>query len=165
MATGSLLAVLVLSGLLTLPGISDFTESTVEAETGDVVCPPENASPASLEGVRVKVLNATGRPGLAGTVGERLAKYGAAPEEPGNFVGQFYGTTRLSAGKGHIEEAYTIARLFPDSSVRYDEASTDLITIVIGEHFSEMLDESETDEIMEKQEPFEVPENCSVIPQ
>lgn len=165
MAITSLLAMLVLSGLLTLPGASDFTESTIEAEAGDVVCPPENATPTSLEGVRVKVLNATGRPGLAGAIGERLAKYGAAPEEPANFVGQFYGTTRLSAGKGHIEEAYTIARLFPDSSVRYDEASTDLITIVIGEHFSEMPEEAETDEIMENQDPLVAPENCSDIPQ
>lgn len=166
MAVTSLLAILVLSGLIQLPFGDDFTVSVEEAKTGEIVCPPEGSKPVDLEGVKIKVYNATGRPGLASTVGERLAAYGVTPEEPGNYAGQFYGTTRISASKSRVVQAYTIGRLFPESSVRYDEADTDLITIILGEHFSEMLPEAEAEKVMSDQgNPFVAPNNCKVSPE
>lgn len=166
MAVTSLLAILVLSGLIRMPFGGDFTVSVEEAETGEIVCPPEGSKPVDLDGVKIKVYNATGRPGLAGTVGERLSTYGLAPEEPGNYAGQFYGTTRISASKSRIVQAYTISRLFPESSVRYDEADTDIVTIILGEHFSEMLPEVEAEKVMSAQDqPFVTPKNCKVAPE
>lgn len=147
-----------------MPFGDDFTVSVEEAKTGDIVCPLDGSKPVTLDGVKIKVYNATGRPGLAGTVGERLAAYGVAPEEPGNYAGQFYGTTRISASKTRITQAYTISQAFPESSVRFDEANTDIITIILGEHFSEMMSESDVDKAFMSTEPFAAPKNCKVAP-
>ncbi|MDO5722535.1 MAG: LytR C-terminal domain-containing protein [Actinomycetaceae bacterium] len=166
LALSSLFSVLVLVGLIPVPFFAEFEASANYVESGEVPCVPEGAKAAPLDGIVVKVLNATGEPGLAGTVGEKLAAHGVTLEEPGNYAGQFYGTVRIRAGASQVVNAYTLERLFPDASVRYTQSDSQVITIVLGEHFSSMLSDEEITALIESGDTeLHSPKECKTVPQ
>lgn len=149
MGVAALVSLLVLAGRVSIPFLSDFDQSEDYAKSGDVPCVPEGAQAVALDQITVKVLNATGQPGLAASIGDRLKAHGVTLEEPGNYSGQFYGTTQISAGSSQIVKAYTIARLFPEASVRYSESDSPYLTIILGDHFSDMVSDEEIKTLLE----------------
>ena len=165
MAVAGILSILVLSSLVKIPFFSEFEASEDHAESGDVPCLPKDAVAADLEGIVVKVLNATGSPGLAGTIGDRLAAHGVKLEEPGNYVGQFYGTVRINAGASQVVNAYTLQRFFPDSTVRFTQADSEIITIVLGDHFEAMMPEEDMAKLIESgNNTLTAPSECKPAP-
>lgn len=149
MGVAALASLLVLAGRVSIPFLSDFESSTDYAKSGEIPCLPQGATAAPLDAITVKVLNATGQPGLAGAIGDRLAAHGVKLEEPGNYVGQFYGTAQINAGTSQVVNGYTIARFFPESSVRYTESDSPFLTIILGDHFYDMLPEDELTALIE----------------
>lgn len=165
MAVAVLLSILVLSGLAKIPFLSEFEAAHDYAESGDVPCLPKDATAAPLDGIVVKVLNATGQPGLAGTIGERLAAHEVSIEEPGNYVGQFYGTVRINAGASQVVNAYTLQRFFPNSTVRFTQADSQIITIILGDHFEAMMPEEDMAKLIESgDQTLTAPKECKSVP-
>lgn len=165
MAVVALLAILVLSSMVKIPFLSDFEASKDYVESGEVPCLPAGATAAPLDGIVVKVLNATGEPGLAGEIGERLAAHGVSLEEPGNYAGQFYGGARINAGASQIVNAYTLQRFFPDSTVRYTQSDSPIITIVLGDHFGSMMSEEDMKKLIDSgNKSLAAPSECKPVP-
>ena len=51
----------------------------------------------------------------------------------GNYQGQYYGTVKLITGDTQVVNAYSLARVFVDSTVRYSESDPESITLILGE--------------------------------
>lgn len=157
----SLFALLVLVKIIPVPFGNSFSQPEEFAVTGDVPCVPDDATAAGLEGIHVQILNATGRPGLAAAVGERLKAHGVTLDEPGNYSRQYYGAAMIIAGPTQVANAYSLARVFPDVTVNYNETAGDVITVVLGDHFGDMLTEEEIEPILSAgQTPLSNPKDC-----
>ncbi|MDT3766619.1 LytR C-terminal domain-containing protein [Gleimia hominis] len=162
----TLISILVLAGTIRIPFISDFSESTEYVEkSGDVPCPPENAANVKLDGTKAVILNATSRSGLANSVQDALKSYGVKVTDTGNYVGQFYGATQITADADHVAQAYSLARVFPDAKVKFSASPNDKLTILLGENFSDMLPPEQAKTVLQdKNAQISKPENCKLLP-
>lgn len=164
MAALSLLSLLVFTGILPAPFFNEFSEGKEEVRAGEVPCFPEGSKPASLDGIHATVLNATGRPGLAHSIAESLEAQGVTVDATGNYEGQFYGTVKLTAGRSQVVAAYTLARAFTDSTVRYAPSDPASVTIILGERFTDLPSSEEVAALLSNTEPLKQVENCKLIP-
>ncbi len=161
MGISSLVALLILTGLLKFPYYNSFNKVERFAEKGNIVCVGKNVKPADLTGVKIKVFNGTSRAGLADTVGTALAGVGLEFTEKANYDGQFFGNIRIVTNGKNVVNAYSLARLFEGASVYYDPDAADVIQIIVGDAFTEMKPAEELKAIAEKRDvEFENPEGC-----
>lgn len=164
LAALSLASVLVLSGIVHIPFFDKFSASEDVVEADEVPCLPEGAAPVTAEGIHVTVLNATGRPGLAGSIASALESEGAVVDATGNYDGQYYGTVKLMAGKSQVVNAYSLARLFDESTVRYAPSDPPTITIILGERFTDLPSSDEVTRILQSTDPFQPVPKCHPLP-
>ena len=160
----SLLSILVFTGILPTPFFNDFSQGKEEARAGEVPCFPEGSEPASLDGIHATVLNATGRPGLANSIAQSLEEQGVTIDATGNYEGQFYGTVKLTAGRSQVVAAYTLARAFTDSTVRYAPSDPTSVTIILGERFTDLPSNEDVATLLSNTDPLKQAENCKAIP-
>lgn len=161
MGVSSIVAILILTGLIKFPYYNTFNKVEHYAEKGSVVCLAQDTKAVSLENVPVKVFNGTSRPGLADTVGKTLAAVGLDFKDKANYNGVFYGTVRIIADQAHQIQAYSLARLFDEANVVYNPDITDSLHVVIGDGFIEMRDIETLKKIAaDTNETLESPAKC-----
>ncbi|MDO5049162.1 MAG: LytR C-terminal domain-containing protein [Actinomycetaceae bacterium] len=165
MAAVSLAALLVLSGILPVPFFGDFSKADEVVEADQVPCFPEGSAPANPEGIHVTIMNATGRPGLAGTVASSLEAQGVVIDGTGNYDGQYYGTVKLTAGKSQVINAYSLARVFDESTVRYAPSDPATVSIILGERFVDLPSTEEVAHLLSGEVPLKQDSKCKPIPE
>lgn len=165
MVAVSLVSVLVFIGAIPTPFLNDFSKGEEAVKAGEVPCLPEGENtPASPESMHVSVLNATGRPNLAGPIASALESLGVNIDNVGNYSGQYYGAVRLDAGRSQVVNAYTLARVFVDSTVRYVPSDPNSVTIIIGENFTDLPSSEEVSELLLSEQPLVQSDKCKALP-
>ncbi|MDO5034834.1 MAG: LytR C-terminal domain-containing protein [Actinomycetaceae bacterium] len=160
----SLLSILVFFQILPVPFLNDFSRPEDVVEADGVPCFPEGSTPSDPSTIHATVLNATGRPGLAGSIASALEAQGVVIDSTGNYQGQYYGSVKLTAGRSQVVNAYTLARVFQDSTVRYALSDANSVTIIIGERFSDLPSNEDVAHLLSSETPLKQAENCKVLP-
>ncbi|WP_051259269.1 LytR C-terminal domain-containing protein [Schaalia suimastitidis] len=154
------ISLLVLNGIIPLPIGQTFNAEEKFAEVGDVPCPPANTLPVAAEMVKVQVLNATSRQGIAGEATALLQAAGFTPLEPGNSAEEYAGRVRISAGPSAVAQAYTVARFFPGAQVVLSGAADDLVIVELGEFFDGGVAQADLANVIGDQSALVAPSNC-----
>lgn len=166
--TGAILAVvaivsaLVLAGIVPVPIGNEFSRAVKYAAPGDVPCPTSTAlvDPA---GIRVQILNATSRPGLASDATTMLSTAGYTPLEPGNTVSEYPGKVEIDVGPNAVDAAYTVARFFPGSKVVLTESTDATVTVLLGNFYDGPLSADDVQRIIDSRDPIRAPKNCVAV--
>lgn len=133
-------ALLGLTGAISLPFGDEFSKKIDYATFGDTPCPPEKTKPDSAEGAQLQVLNASSTSGLAGEVAASLEALGYQFSLIDNSPDPFRGNVQIEAGPEGIPLAYTLARYFDDPiRIRLRDLPGKTVTIIIGEGFQGIL--------------------------
>lgn len=149
---GVILAVAMLISLLFffhVNGLGVAKNSTEEANYG-VVAPcaqqDENkAAPKYPENrtITIRVLNGTQFSGLAQAVGQALEKREFVLQEVGNYSGSDVERTTIQFGAKGINQAYTVARNFPDAVLKMDNRDDELVDVIVGATFNDLVEEED----------------------
>ncbi len=102
-----------------------------------LACPTPGSVAVDTGEVAVRVLNATGRQGLAGSITNTLEGRGFVTTSPGNWNREYEGTVRIMYGAEFLTEAYTAALHFEDAELVLDTRTSSIIDIVLGEDFED----------------------------
>lgn len=121
------------TGLISLPFAKEFTLSASQ-KSAYPPCVP-SGDPVSLKGVKVEVLNGSSHSGLAKDTATALGQLKVDVTNVGNSNDAFVGSVRISTSEGKVAQAYSLARLFPNATVRLGREETEPIKVVLGEQF------------------------------
>ncbi|MDC4233414.1 LytR C-terminal domain-containing protein [Actinomyces sp. B33] len=162
MAGLSLVGLLVLTGILPIPG-GEFSEEVRYAQAGDTPCPSTDARPVDPSTVTVQVLNTTSRQGIASAATQMLTAAGYAPLEAGNSMGEYPGTVEIDAGPNAVDQAYTVARFFPGAKVVLTESTDETVTVLLGTFYDGALDADRIQTVMASTAPLKGSESCLAL--
>lgn len=149
---GTIVTLLALSGVLALgvylrvippPFDEGFYDAEAAGVEGDIVpCPAEGALPIAYGDITANVYNGAGTAGLAGGVATALQNTGVLTAYIANYAeGEYDGVVLIEAGRTGVASAYTVATLFPNSTIQFDPSRTDAtIDIVLGTGYESMND-------------------------
>jgi len=102
-------------------------------------CPPADSLPMDSKDVAVRVLNGTKRSGLAGTVLTDLEGRGYYGLGAANWSRSYDGVARIMFGVDGVQQAYTVARNFPDYELILDSRKGPTVDVVMGEAYENEL--------------------------
>ena len=137
------LAFIYSTGFIPMPFGIGFSEKPVVLESGDVPClKGEQVRPVDLSSVSVNVLNSTEKSGLATATAKKLKEKGVDVKFVGNVDTRFEGAVKIQANKKNIVKAYSVALLFPSSTIIYRENLKD-IEIILGTGFSDVVNDEQ----------------------
>lgn len=169
---GLLIAVLVVSGLGAVAIYSGaipapFDRGFSTPDVGDefagtkVPCLPEGTMPVPYTSVSVRVLNASGRQGLAGAITEELDQRDFKVTAPANTTRDE--RTQIRFGALGMPAAYTLAAHFESPVLLLDDRADGNVDLFIGEDFENLVD----DELVgiDPLAPLPNPEGCVPIDQ
>lgn len=149
----AILAVALVISLLVFFGILGKKPQSANVESSpnygvSVPCPVAgeagNALAVANSSINVRVLNGTGKSGLADAVTSALAFRGFVTQPASNYPGtQVIKRTQVLFGKNAINEAYTLAAQFNDAILQMDDREDKLIDVVIGSTFSDLNNEKD----------------------
>lgn len=163
MAALVVFSLLVLVGVLPMP-FSEFSHDKDFAETGDIPCPTENAKPVPPDQVRLQILNATDRPGLASEVADALKVAGYQTAVTGNYTVPFRGSVEIDTGSMGVDSAYTISRYFEEFRLRLTDEPTNTVTIIIGDAYGDTASKDAIKKIAaETDKQLEPVPNCKIV--
>ncbi len=97
-----------------------------------LVCPPSDSYPMDAAKVAVRVRNGTDRSGLAGTVMSDLEGRGYVALGADNWSRSYDGVARISFGVNGVQQAYTVARNFPEYELILDTRKDTTVDVVMG---------------------------------
>lgn len=103
-------------------------------------CVPANTLPVAYGDIAVTVLNATSRPGLAGSVGDLLGQRGFVIAGTDNFSIKLRGVGRINFGAQGVAAAYTLYAHVPGAALVYDNRTDASIDLAVGSGFSKLED-------------------------
>lgn len=138
-----IVSLLVILGVVVLPFGQTFSASVKVARAGDIPCPTAGATPADPASVTVQVLNATSQGGLAGTVTQMLKKQGFTMLEPANASSEVPTAVEIDAGPRAVDDAYTVARFFPDARITLTNSTDSTVTVIVGTFYAGVLGDDE----------------------
>lgn len=125
-------------------------------------CPPEDARPVPYGEITVNVFNGTTRGGLAAATASELAnrglQIGARANDP---YGRYSGTTLIRTGQAGLEEAYTVAAIFPDAVIQLDVREDPSIDVTLGTLYDAMRPPGEAQ--LDPSLPIEAPAGCFTV--
>ncbi len=109
------------------------TETTISTTTTPPTTETTTAAIRPNSEVRVLVLNAVGRPGIAGSLSETLAAAGYLVDIPDNYTGELE-RSKVWFKDGFTAEALEIAQYVPDADIELnpDTGAEADIVIVLG---------------------------------
>lgn len=153
-------SLIVLSGLISLPFGDGFSTKVSYAAPGDIPCPTEGAKPSDPASVQVQVLNGTNRAGIAGSATDILRSVGFQAEDPQNAGQDYPGVVEISAGPRGVDDAWTVARLFPNSRVTLTAATDKRVLITLGSFYDRPIEADEATRASRNTDPLERPQKC-----
>ncbi|WP_018142886.1 LytR C-terminal domain-containing protein [Alloscardovia criceti] len=108
-------------------------------------CPPEGAVSLNSSEITLRVLNGTNKSGLGTAVGEELRNRGFILQGVGDYESDsVMERTEIHFGANAITQAYTLAEQFNDAILRMDNRTDNLIDVVIGSSFNDLIDTTKT---------------------
>lgn len=115
------------------PPTTGTTATTAPTTTAPPTTDTTTAAIRPNSEVRVLVLNAVGRPGIAGSLSETLAAAGYLVDIPGNYTGELE-RSKVWFKDGFTAEALEIAQYVPDADIELnpDTGAEADIVIVLG---------------------------------
>ncbi|WP_161522266.1 LytR C-terminal domain-containing protein [Bifidobacterium xylocopae] len=146
---GSALAiVLVIALVVSLSAVGRFHKQSAGSKPNygvAVICPPENAKVANHPEVRVRVLNGTNKTGLGSAVLRSLRNRGFNMQGLADFPSKTeLARTEIRFGAKGISQGYTVAGHFNDAIMQMDDRQDDLVDVVIGATFNDLVPEKST---------------------
>lgn len=134
-----------------------------QAAVAQVPCPPPDATPAPFSEISANVLNATDQAGLAASTAGGLAQHGVQISQQSNYAGDVDGPATIISGTRGLQAAYTVTLLIPGSTVSLDGRDDEVIDVVLGGSFDQVLD-PETAGI-DPEAPLTPPPGCTPVPE
>jgi hypothetical protein len=168
---GSLLAFLALAGLgataiytgaMDAPFLSRGFTTPPPEEVPDEPkspCPPPEALPVAYNTIPLRVLNASGRTGLAGTTATELTGRGFVVAEVGNYTIDLDTGPRILFGEAGLAGAYTLAATVPDALLLLDTRTDASVDLVLGAAYEALAEAPVLDPTI----PFEGVPGCISI--
>lgn len=137
------------------PGV--IAPKTFADAPAEVTCPEDGAVPAPPGEVEVRVLNGTGRSGLAGSVSEELGARGFATGELGNSDDASRAATIVHGPDGYLS-ARSLAAHVGEAELQLDEREGTGVDLLLGQGWSGIAEAPAAEAAMA--EPVPVPEGC-----
>ncbi|GII97819.1 LytR cell envelope-related transcriptional attenuator [Sediminihabitans luteus] len=150
-------ALAVYTGAIKSPFEREFYTAPSAIDSAVVVCPPEDALPVPYPDVKVEVVNASDRLGLAGIVGDVLADRGFDVVDVSN-ASQSLDYVEISTNVEGLAAAYTLAAQFEESAVVLDDRAEPTVSVAIGGDFEEFVPEDVVP--LEAKTPLVAPAGC-----
>lgn len=158
MAVVALVSALVWTGVL--PALQPaFSRAETGPESITVACPPADATPLPYDQVTANVYNGSGEEGLAGTTADALRANGISVGTVGNWPDSAPVPAMIVAGDDGLTQAYTLARLVPESVVTTDDRDGTAVDLVLGKAGTPPLT-PDAAAALTTGEPFIAPQGC-----
>ena len=139
---GFLVVVLIISLIGAFGSFSSSKKKTTTATNFGVVaaCAVKDSVTMNPSEITVRVLNGTNKTGLATAVGEELHNRGFNLQGVGDFdSSSVLERTEIRFGKNSITQAYTLATNFNDAILRMDNREDNLIDVIVGSSFDDLI--------------------------
>ncbi|MFW7414711.1 LytR C-terminal domain-containing protein [Demequina sp. SO4-18] len=138
LATAAFAAAAIYRGDVEGPFDRAFTTPVGDFESDvTLACPPSGATPLPYEEVVVRVNNATGLSGLAGTTADTLEGRGFLVVDATNWSRDYSGNVRILYGAPGLRHAYTLATHFDEVDLVLDTRTDVTVDLVLGERFGD----------------------------
>lgn len=141
---GFLVVVLIISLIGAFGSFSSSKKKTTTTATNFGVataCAVKDSVTMNPSEITVRVLNGTNKTGLATAVGEELHNRGFNLQGVGDFdSSSVLERTEIRFGKNSITQAYTLATNFNDAILRMDNREDNLIDVIVGSSFDDLID-------------------------
>lgn len=154
------IALLMMAGLIPLPIGNEFSKKDHFAAAGDIPCPTTDASPTPAHEIHVQILNGTTRQGIAGSATSILESLGYYVTPPENAQKEYPGSVEIATGPLGVNDAWTLARLFPKARITLTEATDRRVTITLGSFYDTPLEADEAKRTAENRDPLKGTEKC-----
>lgn len=105
-----------------------------------VPCVPADTLPVAYGDISVLVLNATSKPGLAGSVADLLGQRGFEISSTGNYELKLRGVGRISFGAQGIAQAHTLAAHIAGVTLVYDARTDASVDLAVGSGYSKLVE-------------------------
>lgn len=115
------------------------SESPTATEAA-VPCVPADTLPVPYGSISVLVLNATSKPGLAGSVADLLGQRGFQIKDTGNYDIKLRGVGRISFGAQGIAQAYTLAAHISGVTLVYDARTDASVDLAVGSGYANLVE-------------------------
>ncbi|MFD0704521.1 LytR C-terminal domain-containing protein [Alloscardovia venturai] len=118
------------------------SDLTVQNNFGvQTACLAQGTTMANPAEITLRVLNGTSKSGLATAVSEELHNRGFIIQGVGDYDStQVLARTEIRFGKNAVAQAYSVASYFNDAILRMDSRDDNLIDVVIGSSFNDLID-------------------------
>lgn len=140
----------------TEPG--EIAQKTFGAAPAQQVCPEPGAVPLPPGEVEVRVLNGTGRSGLAGSVSEDLAARGYVTGDPGNTTQASGAAIIVHGPDGYLAAQSLRAQLVEGAQLQQDDREGTSVDLLLGDGFPGLAEEGAAAAALAQ--PVEPPEGC-----
>ncbi|WP_154795821.1 LytR C-terminal domain-containing protein [Occultella kanbiaonis] len=150
-------------GILPTPvNIPINSPEPTEATAAPGPCPPEGQTYINFAEITATVLNGTTTSGLAGTTGAELQARGIIIAAQANAESSYAGVARIVAGPTGLGQAYSVALLFPESTIVLDERADATIDVILGARFEMLLPAEEV--LLDPAVVIPAPQGCEPLP-
>ena len=170
---GAILAVMVVAvavSLLVSLGIlpaynPGFSQPKSTATYVPQTCPPNGAKTVDVTTIeKINVYNGSETVGLAATVQQELEEAGLTVTSANDWPGGIYnGEVQIMASKGGLTNAYSLAQIFPKSTVQLDKSLSDddtTVSVVLGKEYLQNALKSDEIKLLGADKPITAPNDC-----
>ncbi|WP_314317065.1 LytR C-terminal domain-containing protein [Actinomyces oris] len=170
---GAILAVMVVAvavSLLVSLGIlpaynPGFSQPKSTATYVPQTCPPSGAKTVDVTTIeKINVYNGSETVGLAGTVQQELEEAGLTVTSANDWPGGIYnGEVQIMASKGGLTNAYSLAQIFPKSTVQLDKSLSDddtTVSVVLGKEYLQNALKADEIKLLGAGKPITAPSDC-----
>ena len=169
---GSILAVMIIAvavsllvslGILPAPN-PGFSRPKSTATYVPQPCPPDGAKTVDVTTLTVNVYNGSESVGLATTVQQELQEAGLTVASASDWPGGIYnGEVQILSSKGSLTNAYSLAQVFPNSTVKIDESLSDddaTVSVVLGKEYLQNALNADEIKLLGSDKPITAPSDC-----
>ena len=170
---GAILAVMVVAvavSLLVSLGIlpaynPGFSQPKSTATYVPQTCPPSGAKTVDVTTIeKINIYNGSETVGLAATVQQELEEAGLTVTSANDWPGGIYnGEVQIMASKGGLTNAYSLAQIFPKSTVQLDKSLSDddtTVSVVLGKEYLQNALKSDEIKLLGADKPITAPSDC-----
>ncbi|MFY9262360.1 MAG: LytR C-terminal domain-containing protein [Actinomycetaceae bacterium] len=156
----TVLAVLLLLGLLAWTGVIPMPTREFSRPPEEVVAPPPcpvgDGAPVELNYISTRIYNSTNATGLATALGHDLATLGINVIETSNWNDKTVPEPiRMFAGPNGVNAAYTLLAYLPEAIIVFDPTNTsEIVDVVIGKNWTAVNVAATPEDVQAAMEPL-----------
>ncbi len=162
MTVALFVSLLIVTGIVKLPFDDSFNAQVRYAEAGTTPCPVGDAEFVEPSTIQVRVLNGTSRIGIAGEATTFLQELGFSTQEPTNAE-TYPGAVEINAGPRAVNEAWTVARFFPEARVKLTNATDRTVTVTLGSFYDVPIQKEEAATRLAERGELEGSSSCLLV--